>query len=91
MFLENPVIDILGWLGAAAVLTAYGMVSSSRVAGTARSYQTLNAAGSILLAVNTYYYRAYPSTFVNLLWLAIAVWGLTRRPGDPRLSQKGRL
>lgn len=79
MSLENPVIDILGWLGAAAVLTAYGLVSSSRLTGTARSYQTLNAIGSILLTVNTYYYRAYPSAFVNVLWLAIALWGLTRR------------
>lgn len=88
MFLENPVIDILGWIGAAAVLTAYGLVSSSRLTGTARSYQTLNAIGSILLTVNTYYYRAYPSAFVNVLWLAIALWGLTRRLDQQPLNGK---
>lgn len=71
-------IDVLGWVGAAAVLTAYGMVSSNRVTGTARSYQALNAIGSVLLTVNTFYYRAYPSSFVNVLWLMIALWGLTR-------------
>lgn len=75
---DNVLVDVLGWCGAAAVLTAYGLVSSNRVTGTTRSYQLLNAVGSVLLTVNTFYYRAYPSSFVNLLWLVIAVYTLVR-------------
>jgi hypothetical protein len=70
------IVDGLGWLGAAAVLIAYGLVSAGRVRGRSLPYQLLNAVGSVLLMINTYYYRAYPSTFVNVLWLAIAVYSL---------------
>jgi hypothetical protein len=30
----------------------------------------------VLLTVNTYYYHAYPSSFVNVLWLGIAIYAL---------------
>ncbi len=75
---QNPLIDILGWVGAAALLVAYFLVSTKRVKGTDRSYQALNAFGSVFLLINTFYYGAYPSSFVNLLWLGIAGWALVR-------------
>jgi hypothetical protein len=74
----NLLIDLLGWGGAAGVLVAYGMVSAGRLTGRSGAYQLLNAAGSVLLMINTYYYRAYPSTFVNVLWLGIAMYALAR-------------
>ncbi|HLB38052.1 MAG TPA: hypothetical protein VJL31_15885 [Gemmatimonadales bacterium] len=77
--LENPVVDILGWLGAGCVLVAYGLVSAGRVHGRSPSYQIPNAIGSVLLTVNTYVYHAYPSSFVNVLWLGIAVYALRKR------------
>ncbi|MGE5156177.1 MAG: CBU_0592 family membrane protein [Betaproteobacteria bacterium] len=76
--MNSELIDLLGWGGAAAVLVAYGLVSAGRVTGRSGFYQVLNAVGSALLMVNTYYYRAYPSTFVNVLWLGIAVYALAR-------------
>ena len=75
-------IDLLGWGGAAAVLVAYGLVTAGRATGRSAFYQVLNAVGSALLMVNTYYYRAYPSTFVNVLWLGIAAYALTRGKRD---------
>ena len=74
----HVLVDVLGWGGAAAVLVAYGMVSAGRVTGRSAFYQILNAVGSALLMINTYYYRAYPSAFVNVLWLGIAAYALTR-------------
>lgn len=79
--LANPVVDILGWMGAACVLTAYGLVSAGRVHGRSRLYQVPNAIGSVLLTVNTYFYHAYPSSFVNVLWLGIAVYALRTGKG----------
>jgi hypothetical protein len=76
----HTLIDALGWVGAAAVLAAYWMVSTHRVTGGSRRYQALNAFGSVFLLLNTLYYGAYPSTFVNAIWLGIAVWALGRRP-----------
>ena len=74
----NTLIDFLGWLGAAALLVAYGMVSSKRLAGDSATYQMLNAAGSGLLIVNSFYYGAFPSVGVNAIWVGIGIFTLAR-------------
>jgi hypothetical protein len=71
--------DAIGWLGAAALLVAYAMVSSKKLEGTSTAYQFLNIAGSLLLAANTIFYQAYPSSFVNLIWTGIAVFSIATR------------
>ena len=67
------VIDVIGWLGAAALLIAYGLVSAKRLDGDSMTFQLLNLVGAIFLIINTAYYGAYPSTFVNVVWIGIAV------------------
>jgi hypothetical protein len=74
----NLLIDTLGWLGAAALLVAYALVSKGRFTGASVPYQVLNVVGSIGLIMNTVYYGAYPSTFVNVVWIAIAAYTLLR-------------
>jgi len=71
--------DAIGWLGAAALLVAYAMVSSKKLEGNSMVYQLLNVVGSLLLAANTIFYRAYPSSFVNLIWIGIAVFSIASR------------
>ncbi len=71
-------IDIFGWLGSVAVIAAYALISSNKVGSRSRLYQVLNLFGSICLVVNTAYYHAFPSTVVNLVWLAIAAFTLVR-------------
>ena len=71
--------DAIGWFGAAALLVAYAMVSSKKLEGNSTVYQVLNIVGSLLLAANTIFYRAYPSSFVNLIWTGIAVFSIATR------------
>ena len=72
--------DAVGWVGAAALLVAYAMVSHKKLEGRLRQpYQLLNISGSLLLAANTIFYGSYPSTFVNLIWAAIAVFAIATR------------
>ncbi len=71
--------DAVGWLGAAALLFAYAMVSSRKMEADSAPYQLLNIAGSLLLVLNTIFYRAYPSSFVNLIWAGIAIFSITTR------------
>jgi len=78
-------VDVIGWVGAVMLLAAYGAVSSGKLAGTSFRYQILNAAASAFLIVNAIYYRAFPSAFVNLVWIGIAVAAIlasrsSRRP-----------
>jgi hypothetical protein len=66
--------DAIGWVGAAALLVAYAMISSRKLEGHSSAFQLLNIGGSLLLAANTIFYGAYPSTFVNIIWMAIAIF-----------------
>ena len=71
--------DAIGWVGAAALLVAYAMVSHKKLEGNSAAYQLLNISGSLLLAANTIFYGSYPSTFVNLIWAGIAVFSIMTR------------
>ena len=67
------IIDIVGWFGAIALLLAYGAVSRGMVQGTSFRYQLVNAIGSVCLLLNSAYYHAFPSSFVNIVWIGIAI------------------
>jgi hypothetical protein len=71
--------DAIGWLGAAALLLAYAMVSSRKSHGHSSVFQLLNFGGSLLLGANTIFYGSYPSTFVNLIWAAIAIFSMATK------------
>ena len=71
--------DVIGWVGATALLVAYAMVSHKKLEADSSTYQLLNISGSILLAANTIFYGSYPSTFVNLIWAGIAVFSIAMR------------
>ncbi|MCH7766082.1 MAG: hypothetical protein IH916_05950 [Acidobacteria bacterium] len=85
---NEALVDIVGWIGAIALLVAYALISARRVEGDSTSYQSLNLVGSVLLIVNTVYYRAYPSAFLNLVWGAIAVYAIGK--ALPKLLQGKR-
>lgn len=75
-------IDIAGWLGVASLLLAYVLVSTRRIEGDAVLYQALNLGGAGLLIVNSFYYGAFPSVGINVVWIGIAIYALARRePG----------
>lgn len=73
---EKLWIDIIGWTGSVCVLIAYGLISTYKVTSKSKLYQWLNIAGSIFLVINTVFYSSYPSTFVNIVWLVIAIFAL---------------
>jgi phosphoglycerol transferase MdoB-like AlkP superfamily enzyme len=70
--MEVLLFNLLGWAGAVLLLLAYALVSFKKLEADSAAYQWLNVAASILLAVNTIYYQAYPSSFVNIVWTVIA-------------------
>ena len=70
--------DVFGWIGASALLIAYGLISAGRLKADNRNYQGLNVFGSVGLIVNSTWYGAYPSTALNIVWIAIAGITLAR-------------
>jgi len=71
--------DAIGWTGAALLLVAYAMVSSKKLEVDSTAYQLLNIIGSVFLVANTIFYRAYPSSFVNVMWAGIAIFSIATR------------
>jgi hypothetical protein len=74
----NLVVNVVGWTGSAAVILAYVLVSTNRLKGDSVAYQVLNLFGGVFLVINTIYFGAYPSTFVNLVWIGIAIFAIMR-------------
>jgi hypothetical protein len=76
---SNLAIDLIGWLGVAGLLVGYGLVSAKRLAGDSPVYQLLNLVGAGLLIVNSFYYGAFPSVGINVVWITIAAYTLGSR------------
>lgn len=70
-------LEIVGWLGAAILIAAFGFVSYGLVDARGRMYQALNILGSLLLAANSIWHDAWPSAALNIIWTGIAVGALT--------------
>lgn len=72
------IIDIVGWVGAAALIIAYALVSTKRLSGHPWPFQLLNRFGGLLLIINTLFYKACPSSFLNLVWTGMAIATIIR-------------
>jgi hypothetical protein len=82
------VINVLGWIGVAALLLAYWFVSTQKATGNSRTYQALNLIGAALVLVNSLYYGAYPSVGVNAAWIVIGIYALAKH--GSRSAIRGR-
>jgi hypothetical protein len=72
------VVNVLGWAGAAALLLAYALVSTGRLPPESARFQMTNIAGALALMVNSTYFGALPSAFLNVVWIAIGIVALVR-------------
>ena len=76
--MTRVLVDVLGWIGAASLLSAYALVSSGRLSGRGLGFQVLNLVGAIGLLVNGVYHGAWPSAGLNTVWLVVGVVALAR-------------
>ncbi|MBY0425423.1 MAG: hypothetical protein K2Q22_07300 [Cytophagales bacterium] len=79
------VIQIIGWIGSFQVVAAYYLVSTNRISSSSTNYQVLNLIGGACLILLTIYLGAYPSAFVNVIWVIIAAVSLF----DSKRGKKG--
>ena len=71
-------IEIIGWTAAAMMLSAYMLLTSGRLNSRSAVYQWLNVLSGAGFIVNSGWNGAYPSAFLNLIWMAIGLYGLFR-------------
>lgn len=72
------VISTLGWVGSLLVIGAYGLNSYQKIKSDSLVFQLMNLAGGILLIINSVYKEAYPFTFINTVWVLIAIPAIFR-------------
>jgi hypothetical protein len=66
-------IDIAGWLGSVFILLAYGLNSYKKIESNSMKFYLLNFFGGILLIIYSTYKEAFANTFINIVWVLIAI------------------
>jgi hypothetical protein len=81
-------VEIIGWVAAAMMLSAYVLLTTGRLSSRSQLYQWLNVLSGAGFIVNSGWNGAYPSAFINVMWMAIGLYGVFRgtrvypRPAD---------
>jgi hypothetical protein len=70
------VIEIVGWSAAATMLSAYVLLTTGRLSSSSGLYQWLNVLSGAGFIINSGWNGAYPSAFLNLIWMGIGLYGV---------------
>ena len=71
-------IDGMGWVGSLCVIVSYGLNSYQKIRSDSLIFYTLNLVGGIFLIIYSNYKGAYANTFINVVWVIIAVPAMLR-------------
>ncbi|MBL0739729.1 CBU_0592 family membrane protein [Chryseolinea lacunae] len=66
-------IDVLGWVGSVLVVSAYGLNTYKKIASDSFVFYLMNIVGGIFLVIYSLEKGAYANTFINIVWVIIAV------------------
>lgn len=72
------ILNAIGWIGSFLVIGAYALNSYQKIKSDSVLFQLMNLVGGILLIANSLYKEAYPFTFINSVWVIIAIAALVR-------------
>ncbi|HBK34584.1 MAG: hypothetical protein UU08_C0014G0011 [Candidatus Uhrbacteria bacterium GW2011_GWE2_40_58] len=71
-------IDLFGWYGVLAIISAYGLNSFGLIEPSSLWYQGLNMSGSLGILVDAYAARIYQPVALNAIWMVIALIAILR-------------
>jgi hypothetical protein len=71
-------VDVSGWAGALLILGAYGLLSTGKLRAATPLYQWMNVVGALGFILNSGWNGAWPSVALNVVWMGIGVYALTR-------------
>lgn len=61
----DQAIVIAGWMGSVSLIAAFWLLTTKRISSNGFAYQTLNAAGAVLLAITTAQAQAWSAAALN--------------------------
>jgi len=81
-------VEIMGWIGSVLIVGSYALNITGRLATTSKLYVLANIIGGLFFVVNTYFHQAYPSMFVNIVWVIIAIIMLSKKDKNKDADSK---
>lgn len=72
-------IEIIGWLAAAMMLSAYLLLTMGKLSARSNLYHWFNALSGAGFIINSGWNGAYPSAFINVVWMLIGLYGVFGR------------
>lgn len=84
----NVLVEIMGWIGSVLIVGSYALNITGRLEATHKLYVLANILGGLFFVVNTYFHQAYPSMFVNIVWVIIAIVMLNKKDKNKEANNK---
>ena len=84
----NILVEIMGWIGSVLIVGSYALNITGRLEATHKLYVLANILGGLFFVVNTYFHQAYPSMFVNIVWVIIAIVMLNKKDKNKEANTK---
>ncbi len=75
---KSPLAELLGWIGAAAILSDYALLSLNLISGNSVMYHLIFIVGCAGLAVVTFRHRAFQSVVVNTIFVLLGFVAIIR-------------
>ncbi|NBO17820.1 MAG: hypothetical protein EBV03_01070 [Proteobacteria bacterium] len=74
--MNDIMVEVVGWVGAALVLGAYGMLSARKLTGDSYAYHYANIVGAALFIFYAIMKTAWATLFVNATWMCIGLFAI---------------
>ena len=71
-------VEVIGWIGSAAILSAYALNSYQKIRSDSLFFLFLNFTGGLLLIIYSYYKDALANAFLNIVWVIVAIIALAK-------------
>ena len=75
----NILIEIMGWIASVLIVGSYALNITGKLPASSKTYVLANIIGGVFFVVNTYFHQAYPSMFVNVIWVIIAIYMISKK------------
>ena len=82
MMSYEPYIEIMGWIASVLIVGSYSLNITGKLSASSKTYVLANIIGGVFFVVNTYFHKAYPSMFVNVIWVIIAIYMISKKKNN---------
>ena len=82
----NILIEIMGWIASVLIVGSYALNITGKLPASSKTYVLANIIGGIFFVVNTYFHKAYPSMFVNVIWVIIAIYMISKKKSNSKID-----